>query len=127
MRLVPKSKYSHIVTLGGMSLEEVKAFSYNNLRHFFRVSLWDRSHICAGCHKEINNIREATLDHIVPKYYGGRTRLSNLQLVHEKCNTTKKTKLPKVVSSRAFIPVTSHLDFPRKQKAHPLPPDTMIV
>jgi 5-methylcytosine-specific restriction endonuclease McrA len=102
------SYYSHITTLVGLSLQEQINFSYNNVHHFFRVTLYDKSHLCAKCNLEIVGIKHATLDHIVPRSKGGRTRLSNLQLMHPKCNSRKSDEMPEKYDPRAFQPINQN-------------------
>ena len=99
------SEFSHITTLEGLTLQEKVNFSFNNVHHFFRVYLYDRSHICAKCGREIETLKRATLDHVVPKSMGGRTRLSNLQLMHPSCNSRKGNEMPGEIDPRAFIPI----------------------
>ena len=108
----PRSEFLHYRTLLGMSRQEQADFSYAGLKRFFRVQLWDRSHTCKydKCpfpNKEIVCFDEATLDHIVPRSKGGRTRLSNLQLMHGPCNTKKSNKMPDYYPRSAFRPVQS--------------------
>ena len=43
---------------------------------------------CSICHLEIPN-DDSEVDHIVPRNYGGGDTISNLQLVHSKCNRDK--------------------------------------
>lgn len=106
-----RQEFMHHRTLLGMSRQEQADFSYADLKRFFRVSLWDRSHKCMGCGKPIATFDEATLDHIIPRSKGGRTRLSNLQLMHAKCNSDKSSKITTVLSrkrfARAMRPVNS--------------------
>lgn len=98
MKRLPKSNFSQITTLEGLSEDEVIIFSKCNLKRFFKVTLWDKSHLCAYCNKEINSIDSASLDHIVPRKYGGHLRLANLQLMHSKCNGIKSDQMPSVSS-----------------------------
>lgn len=104
----PKADFAHIETLDGMSEQDRADFAWNNLRKFFRVTLYDQNKTCAGCKKTIETFGEATLDHIVPRSRGGRTRLLNLQIMHNRCNSRKSNKLPKYIDTRAFIPVKSY-------------------
>lgn len=97
-----RSEFLHIRTLLGMSKQERADFSYADLRRFFKVSLWDRSHTCMGCKKEIKTFEEATLDHIIPRSKGGRTRLVNLQLMHKDCNSKKSSTITTRLSRRKF-------------------------
>lgn len=90
-----KANWKHVTTLRGMSIEEKRRFSLDNIKYFFKVSLWDKSHLCGICLKDIASIESATLDHILPRSLGGRTRLANLQLAHKRCNGNKSNNLPK--------------------------------
>lgn len=53
-------------------------------QHLFR-----ESDLCAICGLVIKTMKEATVDHIVPKSKGGPNTPQNLQLTHEKCNQMK--------------------------------------
>lgn len=48
--------------------------------------------ICNICFKNFTLKDSFTIDHIVPKSKGGDNKLSNLQLVHSKCNSKKDDK-----------------------------------
>lgn len=104
----PRSDFKNIVTLRGLSHQDRVDFAWNDMRRFFKVSLWDRYKHCKGCNKPFKSFEDATLDHIVPRSKGGRTRLSNLQLMHSRCNSRKTNKMPLKYSRRAFIPVGSN-------------------
>lgn len=104
----PASEFKHITTLKGLNRQELRDFAWNDLKRFFRITLYDRSNLCAGCRKPINSLEDATLDHIVPRSRGGRTRLANLQLMHPRCNSQKRSKMPKTYSTKAFTPVNSN-------------------
>lgn len=109
----PKGYFADITTLHGMSHQDQIDFSWNDLRRFFKVTLWDKSHLCASedCPVKgriIDAFELATLDHIVPKSRGGHTRLANLQLMHNKCNSRKTNKMPKHFSPTAFTMVESN-------------------
>lgn len=114
-----RSEFLHYRTLLGMSRQEQCDFSYADLPRFFKVSLWDRSHTCKyeDCphpNREIETFEEATLDHIVPRSRGGRTRLSNLQLMHALCNTKKSDRMPARYRRNAFRPVQSRAGQPTR-------------
>lgn len=98
----PRSEFLHYRTLLGMSRQEQADFSWADLKRFFKVSLWDRSHKCAGCRKEIETFEEASLDHIIPRSKGGRTRLCNLQLMHMRCNSSKSSTITTRLPRRRF-------------------------
>jgi len=110
----PASDFKGVTTLLGMSQQDRIDFAWNDLRRFFKVTLWDESHTCAfeNCPKPgrvIQTFDEATLDHIVPRSRGGHTRLANLQLMHSKCNSHKRSTMPKRFSPKAFTPVASNI------------------
>lgn len=110
----PKGYFAGITTLHGMSHQEQIDFSWNDLRRFFKVTLWDKSHLCTfeDCPikgREIATFDEATLDHIVPKSRGGHTRLANLQLMHSKCNSRKTNRMPERYSPKAFQMTRSNI------------------
>ena len=42
--------------------------------------------ICALCGKPIANMKDCTIDHIIPISKGGLTTIENCQLAHYKCN-----------------------------------------
>lgn len=50
--------------------------------------------ICPGCNLLIENAKDITIDHIIPKTAGGENRRANYQLMHARCNSLKGNKLP---------------------------------
>lgn len=44
---------------------------------------------CKLCHKPIETIEEASIDHIVPRVWGGPNHYDNKQLTHAVCNNDK--------------------------------------
>lgn len=48
--------------------------------------------ICPLCNKPFINLKETSIDHIIPLSCGGGDRLDNLQVVHIKCNQLKGNK-----------------------------------
>jgi 5-methylcytosine-specific restriction endonuclease McrA len=57
-----------------------------------RKFLWRRQNgICPWCERAIEprKIKNATVDHVVPKSHGGVARRDNIQLLHERCNYEK--------------------------------------
>lgn len=98
----PRSEFLHYRTLLGMSRQEQADFSWADLRRFFKVSLWDRSRTCAGCLKPIETFDDASLDHIIPRSKGGRTRLCNLQLMHKNCNSRKSSQITTILPRNRF-------------------------
>lgn len=71
----------------GLSRAETKA------RAFIRRQLINsKGNICAICGKPITDMKDCTIDHIVPVSKGGLTTLENCQLAHQKCNSMKGAK-----------------------------------
>lgn len=57
------------------------------MRKFIRKQLIDsRGAVCALCGKPITNMKDCTIDHIIPISKGGLTTIENCQLAHRKCN-----------------------------------------
>ena len=48
--------------------------------------------ICALCGKPITNMKDCTIDHIIPISKGGLTTIENCQLAHLKCNQARGSK-----------------------------------
>lgn len=62
-------------------------------RQFIRKQLINKNGaICGICGKPITNMKECTIDHIVPISKGGMTTMNNCQLAHFKCNQLKADK-----------------------------------
>ena len=57
-----------------------------------RAKYESQNHLCAGCGKEIKDISSAHADHIVPWSKGGRTEVSNLQILCVECNLKKSNE-----------------------------------
>jgi len=45
--------------------------------------------LCKSCLMKLKDDSFATIDHIIPKQYGGSSDLSNLQLMCRRCNQVK--------------------------------------
>lgn len=108
----PRREFFHLRSLRGLSRQEKCDFSYNDMNRYFRVMLWDKSHICRfdECPypgKIIATFEESSLDHIVPRSLGGRTRLVNVQLMHQDCNRKKGAKMPTYYHPKAFTAAKS--------------------
>lgn len=57
------------------------------MRKFIRKQLIDsKGAVCALCGKPITNMKDCTIDHIIPISKGGLTTIENCQLAHRKCN-----------------------------------------
>ena len=61
-----------------------RVFSYNVKKELFYPG-----YICSWCNNEILDIDDAEVDHIVPFSQGGKTDISNAQLLHRHCNREK--------------------------------------
>lgn len=46
---------------------------------------------CAIC--KCNDVKELTVDHIIPRAYGGSNSIDNLRILCRKCNSSKKNKI----------------------------------
>lgn len=63
-----------------------------------RQKLWRKtSHICQICKKDIQSYDDTAVDHIIPWAKGGKTKESNAQLAHKKCNKSKRDKFEEFV------------------------------
>ena len=51
--------------------------------------------VCGICNKPIKNMKQCTIDHIIPISKGGQTTLDNCQLAHVWCNKKKGSKIYK--------------------------------
>ena len=61
---------------------------------FSRENLFQRDKFrCAYCNKKYNK-SELTVDHIIPKYHGGKTSWNNTITACSKCNSIKGNKTP---------------------------------
>lgn len=67
--------------------------SKDRVRLHAKQTRWAESHNCSICGESIDSFEKATLDHIVPRSLGGRTRLMNLKLAHMKCNSKKQSTM----------------------------------
>lgn len=68
----------------GLSIEETRT------RQFIKRQLIaEHGAVCALCGKPITNMKDVTLDHIIPVSRGGLTVKENCQLAHERCNAMK--------------------------------------
>ncbi len=64
-------------------------------RHFICKQLITKNGaVCAICGKPIRDMKDCTIDHIIPLSHGGLTTLENCQLAHRRCNLAKGNKCP---------------------------------
>jgi 5-methylcytosine-specific restriction endonuclease McrA len=52
-----------------------------------------KGNTCALCNKPIDDMKDCTVDHIIPISKGGLTTIENCQLAHSTCNVKKGNKL----------------------------------
>ncbi len=71
----------------GYLFKSKRAQKKEKLRNDLRAKYND---ICQLCGKKIENERDVSIDHIIPKSKGGNWHFNNLQLAHKKCNQKKK-------------------------------------
>jgi 5-methylcytosine-specific restriction endonuclease McrA len=64
-----------------------------NFSSEFKSKLFHPGYICSYCNNEILSIDDAEVDHIVPFSQGGKTDISNAQLLHRHCNREKSDSL----------------------------------
>ena len=56
-------------------------------RQFIKKQLINsKGNVCALCGKPITNMKDCTIDHIIPISKGGLTTIENCQLAHRECN-----------------------------------------
>lgn len=59
-------------------------------RQFIKRQLINsKGNICAICGKPITNMKDCTIDHIIPISKGGLTTIENCQLAHRECNLNR--------------------------------------
>lgn len=58
-----------------------------------RKELFHPGYICSYCGNEILSIDDAEVDHIIPFSQGGKTDISNAQLLHRHCNREKSDSI----------------------------------
>lgn len=59
--------------------------------------------ICGICGKPIANMKDCTIDHIIPISRGGMTTLDNCQLAHKLCNRMKGSRIYKSKKKNATL------------------------
>lgn len=85
--LDPSEHYNNLVLAQG--------YVYNNDSKYNTVcELIEKCGIkpeCSIC--KCNNVKELTVDHIIPRVYGGSNSIDNLRILCRKCNSSKKDKI----------------------------------
>lgn len=79
-------------------------YIYGNLENNLKIKklLFDTDGpFCVYCYKRFLNYQEKglTIDHVIPRRFGGSNRLHNLVLCCDICNSTKKEKGGKELSA----------------------------
>ena len=66
------------------------------LRHHLPKLISDQNGICPLCRKELPEeiSAEIHVDHIRPKFHGGKDDIENLQATHCDCNKEKNASMP---------------------------------
>lgn len=85
-----------IVKVYNLLKDIVGNYGNNESRIFqdnIKKELFYDGYICSYCGNEILSIDDAEVDHIIPYSHGGRTDLSNAQLLHRHCNREKSNTL----------------------------------
>jgi len=76
-------------------------------RHLLRQSTK-----CSLCGDHITDMKDASVDHIIPKSRGGSDALDNLQIAHRSCNEQKGNRLDGWDPPLAAATDTSNLTVP---------------
>lgn len=58
-----------------------------------KEALWHEGYICPYCNQTIIDKEDAEIDHIIPFSKGGKTDISNAQLLHRHCNREKNNSV----------------------------------
>ena len=61
-------------------------FSFYTKKQMYKEK---RNKHCYICNKKINHLKDANLDHVIPKSKGGSNKPKNLRLTHIECNYEK--------------------------------------
>ena len=65
-------------------------------RKFIRKQLINsKGAVCSICGKPIKNMKDCTIDHIIPVSKGGLTTIENCRLAHLKCNQLRGNDIDK--------------------------------
>lgn len=59
--------------------------------------------ICYLCNKKIESFKDASIDHVVPKFHGGKNDVTNCRIAHRSCNSKKGSKLLEELNANDFI------------------------
>lgn len=67
-------------------------FADKRLNKATKKILLRKSNLCGICGLAIENMKDATIDHIIPLSKGGVHGVSNMQIAHDACNQRKGNK-----------------------------------
>lgn len=88
-----KRVLGRIITVYNLLTKTTGSYGSDDSSRFFSDSvkkeLFHPGYICSWCNNEILDIDDAEVDHIVPFSQGGKTDISNAQLLHRHCNREK--------------------------------------
>ena len=65
---------------------------------------------CTYCEKEIKEITDLTIDHVVPKFHGGGNKFKNLAVSCYKCNQQKGLLLLPDYLQKYNVKVTKRIE-----------------
>lgn len=65
----------------------------NQKNKWVKKHLLRTTNICGLCKEVIHNMKEVSIDHIVPLSKGGRDAPDNMQIAHIECNLKKGNQL----------------------------------
>lgn len=88
-----KRVLGRIITVYNLLTKTTGSYGSDDSSRFFfdrvKKELFHPGYICSWCNNEILDIDDAEVDHIVPFSQGGKTDISNAQLLHRHCNREK--------------------------------------
>ena len=90
------------------ALEHMGRRSVGGLRMLYRIAITNYLYPeCPWCKRPITGQQDLTIDHIIPKAFGGTDNIDNLQPMHKECNSLKGCSMPEITECTE-IPVKKH-------------------
>ena len=90
------------------ALEHMGRRSVGGLRMLYRIAITNYLYPeCPWCKRPITGQQDLTIDHIIPKAFGGTDNIENLQPMHKECNSLKGCSMPEITECTE-IPVKKH-------------------